>query len=357
MNDIGESRTFTDINIRMCDRILDDLKSTNSLILSKLSDRVARILELSGKRELTIKDVIPFLKIHNDGITKIEASNMRETLKDILEKCITNKRYNMRAISNSPRTSFSLPELLMFCELLKLNPESILLDKDAMSFLLPLQYCTRENIHKWIENASYVLETENPVRIPFRSAPLLGVFLDIYFMIDDNTNDSRRDLDNRIGRVVNGEGSVSLHVVRGNVEQGKCVKMKIILTVRTGSEKKRFVHYPFTLAASHTNDTENDMKYYLEFADSCFFYICRIKYNDEKKYINDLRNFSGDNAITEFYSDAFAGFFDEYLECNRVEEDNKAYNESYTNERLNKLMRKYCEESGYKYVRSYGYGR
>ncbi|MBP3313474.1 MAG: hypothetical protein J6K84_02315 [Oscillospiraceae bacterium] len=298
------------INQTMHEDIVDDIFSRESLILEKLLNKFEKIKAETGRCEIDIKEIISFSMIRSK---MINSDNARNTIKTVIH----NKMNNLRAAPEekcSKRTSFTIEELLAYCELLGKNPEAVLIQEAPAAFVLPVQYCNEDQVQLYLANAKKSEEIAYPIRIPLFSAPIVGVSMDAYF-----TASSRRTLEDQVA------GCRPLEVGKSNLPKyntsntmssrgEKVVQIKTVLTTNVfesnnneGKDSERFVSH------KSTNDG-NDVNAYLRYTARRFLGKCKELYEERKKYMSNFDIFTSEDLLGRYCATDWSKALDNWIE-------------------------------------------
>jgi len=168
-----------DLNIR----ISEDVNRRKSLILAKLLERAEQLRQSNPERKVTLQEVMSFSRIRGRKDPFLSKENARKKLK----KTIADKMANMcrESKGGALKTSFTIPELLGYCEMLNINPETVLFTEFNPSMLLPVEYCTDSEIQLYLARAKECGKVDRPLRLPLMAAPVIGVSSDVYFTASD----------------------------------------------------------------------------------------------------------------------------------------------------------------------------
>ena len=264
---------------------------------------------------------------------------------------------NIRKVSSQKGTcytsSFNISEIFEYCNLLKINPAEVFMNIDIQPFLLPLKYCEAEEIKVWLNQAKTKPPTDGVIRIPFCSAPIIDVDLDIYFSAQ-RANALDKEIAHSISKAAREE--------KEPIEKLTCdnnppiisdddineVRMQAFLTVKAISSSGSIKTTTIDLCDRHKNSEGPDkVSNHLVFAQKCFYAMCEKRYDEEQKYIENLAHFSAENAIAQYCSETFSSSIKTYLNdaLKKLEAEesgrNKDMSSEYPKSELKKIIEKF----------------
>lgn len=281
------------------EQIVQDLLKKDSKILTKLLKSFEETSRDTVNGEVFIGQVLPFMKPRKE--TRLEPSNARTVIKNTIHTKMRNIRKASSQKDTCSTSSFKISEILEYCNLLEINPAEILMNSNIQPFLLPLKYCDAKEIHAWLNQAKTKPQIDEPVRIPFRSAPIIGVYLDVYFSANET-----KTLDEMIP---------SSEPIEVSETEKNRVQMQAFLTVKTDSTSTSFRPVVMKIRDFSLNSKKNTkIDDYLSDAQRYFYCMCQIRYEEERKYIESLTHFSTENTVSQYYSEIFSASFESYLQ-------------------------------------------
>lgn len=205
--------------------ISKDLKRDDSLIVNYLMENFSLLKRESSTEIVDLKDVIPFMTIHTKDISS-------ENAQDCIRKAMNNKLSNLGYRAGS---SLTLLELFEFCSILKIQPETLLPNYN-LSMLLPIEYCSIQQVQNWLSKARTGKDIAHPIYIPFQNAPIIGVSLGIHFSASKNDA-----LENMIKACRPAEVGYKKFDPKTNQPLENYIQMQVVLIELKESKKDIFV--------------------------------------------------------------------------------------------------------------------
>lgn len=311
------------LNRRLHDLVAYDFDSGNNLILNALLKKFEEVKQRSPEAKVDLKDLMPFSKVRS---RPIDETNARSEIK----KAVRQKLSNMRIASDGRlrKTTFTISELIAYCEMLAINPETIFMEAASIAFLYPVQYCSENEIKRYLAKAKATGRVDRPVRVPFMGAPMIGVSTDIYFTASNK--DSLDQILKGCTPLEVGNSNVAKHNVAGEKTSfyENIVQMQVVLTVNMVDPEHHRWSTETQIWSRNTNDG-NDVNSYLLYATKCFLTVCQDRYKKERNYMEKLNFYDEKDLIGRYCSAGLANVLDNYPKQLKTKES-KRFKDTYT---------------------------